>query len=198
MLVPRHCGIGAYARDQVHELRAAGHEVTVLTAPDGHGDRTAELLGGKAFRVAARIGARFDRVIVHFQPALYYRPRAAPSKIATSLGLLWLVLRRRHTEVLVHEADVPVPWRPDYVVLRLALRLAPTLVFHTRAERAAVARAYRLPARGRVVEHRVRPSAGSAGCCSKTRRKETRKSRRRWRRCFNGSGRKQRCCSRGY
>ena len=32
---PRHCGIGAYARDQVHELRAAGHEVTVLTAPVG-------------------------------------------------------------------------------------------------------------------------------------------------------------------
>ena len=41
---PRHCGIGAYARDQVSDLRAAGHHVTVLTAPDGQGELTAELL----------------------------------------------------------------------------------------------------------------------------------------------------------
>ena len=132
---PRHCGIGAYARDHVHELRATGHEVTVLTAPDGHGDRTAELLGGKAFRVAARIGRRFDRVIVHFQPALYYRPRAPLSKIATSASLLWLALRRPALRIVVHEADPPVRWRPDYLLLALAFRVAGRVAFHTDAER---------------------------------------------------------------
>jgi glycosyltransferase involved in cell wall biosynthesis/multidrug transporter EmrE-like cation transporter len=155
---PRHCGIGAYARDQVHDLRAAGHEVTVLTAPDGHGDRAAELLGGKAFRVAARIGARFDRVIVHFQPALYYRPRAPLSKIATSASLLWLALRRRALRIVVHEADPPVRWRPDYLLLALAFRASGRVVFHTDAERETLERDYRVRVHAALVPHRVLPT----------------------------------------
>ena len=91
---PRHCGIGAYARDQVAELRAAGEDVVVLSPPDGDGDVRAPFLGGAAFRKAARLGRRFDRIVVHYQPALYYRPRAAVSKVVTSLSLLWLTLRR--------------------------------------------------------------------------------------------------------
>jgi glycosyltransferase involved in cell wall biosynthesis/multidrug transporter EmrE-like cation transporter len=155
---PRHCGIGAYARDQVHELRAAGHEVTVLTAPDGHGERTAELLGGKAFRVAARIGGGFDRVIVHFQPALYYRPRAPLSKIATSASLLWLALRRPALRIVVHEADPPIRWRPDYLLLALAFRAAGRVVFHTEAEREALERGYHVRVRGALAPHRVLPT----------------------------------------
>ena len=46
---PRHCGIGAYARDQVHELRAAGHEVTVLTAPGRERRPDCETIGGQGF-----------------------------------------------------------------------------------------------------------------------------------------------------
>src|SRR6185312_16255394 len=68
---PRHCGIGAYARDQVAELRGRGEEVVVLSPPDGDGDVRAPFLGGAAFRKAARVGRRFDRIVVHFQPALY-------------------------------------------------------------------------------------------------------------------------------
>lgn len=159
---PRHCGIGAYARDQVTELRLAGEIVTVMSPPDGEGDVRVPFAGGRPFVAAARMGEGFDRIVVHFQPALYYRPRAPLSKIGTSLGLLWLVLRRRRTEVLVHEADTPVRWRPDYALLGWALRLAPALSFHTQAERAAVARAYGLPVRGRVFPHRVLPVSGSA------------------------------------
>src|SRR5207247_10894212 len=66
---PRHCGIGAYARDQVERFRAEGHHVAVMTAPDGHGDLTARLLGGDAFLKAARIGGGFERLVVHFHPA---------------------------------------------------------------------------------------------------------------------------------
>jgi glycosyltransferase involved in cell wall biosynthesis len=159
---PRHCGIGAYARDQVTELRLAGEVVTVLSPPDGDGDVRVPFGAGRPFVTAARMGGGFDRIVVHFQPALYYRPRAPLSKIGTSLGLLWLVLRRRRTEVLVHEVDTPIRWRPDYVLLSWALRFAPVLSFHTEAERAAAARAYGLPVRGRVVEHRVLPVAGPA------------------------------------
>ncbi len=115
-------------------------------------------LGGAAFRKAARIGGRFDRIVVHFQPALYYRPRAAPSKVVTSLCLLWLVLRRPRVNLVVHEADRPVRWRPDYVILGLAFRAAGTVSFHTRAEQSRPGA--RLPGPG---ARRADPAPGSPG-----------------------------------
>ncbi len=156
---PRHCGIGAYARDQVSRLRAEGHDVTVLCPPDGDGDVRAPFEGGRAFLGAARIGRAFDRVLVHFQPGLYYRPRAPLSKVATSAALLWLVVRRPNAEVLVHEADDPVRWRPDYVLLRMAFHRA-RLLFHTEAERASLERRYRVRVRATLMEHRVSPVVG--------------------------------------
>jgi glycosyltransferase involved in cell wall biosynthesis len=163
---PRRCGIGAYARDQVERLRAEGDDVTVLSPPDGAGTIRAAFIGGAAFRRAASIGARFDRIVVHFQPALYYPPRRPGAKVLTSASLLWLVLRRRsRVAVVVHETDTPIRWRPDYAILRLAFALAPDLRFHTEAERAAFAKTYSMGAvRGpgdgklRVIEHTVRPT----------------------------------------
>jgi glycosyltransferase involved in cell wall biosynthesis len=163
---PRHCGIGSYARDQVARLRADGHHVTVLSPPDGHGDVRAPFLGGKAFAVAARMGSarRFDSVIVHFQPALYYPPRAPLSKVLASVRLLWLAVRTTdRLEIVMHEADPPVRWRPDYSLLRLALRLTPKVRFHTDAERAAFERAYGIRVRSELLDHRVSPVAGASG-----------------------------------
>jgi glycosyltransferase involved in cell wall biosynthesis/multidrug transporter EmrE-like cation transporter len=155
---PRHCGVGAYARDQVAALRAEGHEVTVLSPPDGDGDIKAQFLGGRAFARAAGMGGDFDRILVHFQPSLYYRPRRPLSKIATSFWLLELVLRwRRKVDVLVHEADPPARWRPDYALLGLAFRMAGRMSFHTEAERRALEGEYRLRVRGHVIPHRVVP-----------------------------------------
>jgi glycosyltransferase involved in cell wall biosynthesis len=154
---PRHCGIGAHARDQVRRLRAEGHEVTVLSPLDGEGDVRTPFFGGRPFWRAARRGGHVDRIVVHFQPALYYRPRAPISKVLTSVGLLWLVTRRKKTEILVHEADAPVRWRPDYALLRMAFRQASMLFFHTRAERDALERDYRIRVRGQLFPHRVEP-----------------------------------------
>lgn len=150
---PRHCGIGAYAAAQVERLREEGHRVKVISPEDGDGDVRVGFHGGGPFRVAERIGRDADRIVVHFQPSLYYRPRAPLSKIATSRALLRLVRRRRRTEILVHEADPPIRWRPDYVILRLAFRDAPILLFHTEREREALERAYRIRVRSRVVPH---------------------------------------------
>jgi glycosyltransferase involved in cell wall biosynthesis len=108
--------------------------------------------GGRPFRRAARIGGAFDRVIVQFQPGLYYRPRAAASKVLTSASLLWLVLRRPATEIVVHEANPPRLWRPDYVLLRLAFARA-RLAFHTDAERRVIERDYRIRTRFRIIDH---------------------------------------------
>lgn len=150
---PRHCGIGAYARAQVDRLRAKGHRVTVLSPPDGDGDLRTGFFGGRPFFAAARKGRGYERIVVHFQPALYYRPRSPWSKVFTSLGLLLLVLRRRQTEILVHEADRPRLWRPDYLLLAAAFRAAPVLLFHTIEERKALEREYRVQVRGRLIRH---------------------------------------------
>jgi glycosyltransferase involved in cell wall biosynthesis len=152
---PRHCGIGAYAATQVARLREGGADVTVISPPDGEGDVRVPFDGGRPFREAARRGSAFDRIVVHFQPSLYFRPgaRAAASKVRTAWGLASLVRRHPRTEVVVHEADPPVWWRPDDVLLRRALRRARVEV-HTEAERRALGRAYGVsPSRVRVVDH---------------------------------------------
>lgn len=151
---PRRCGIGSYAAAQVTGLREEGHEVTVLSPPDGTGDIRMPFHGGRPFKEAARIGGGFDRIVVHFQPALYYRPRAPVSKLATSWRLLRLVRRRPHTEVVIHEADRPRRRRPDYVLLRRAFAAAPMLLFHTEREQRALERAYGVRVRGRLIDHR--------------------------------------------
>jgi glycosyltransferase involved in cell wall biosynthesis len=150
---PRRCGIGAYAAAQVHRLREEGHRVTVISPPDGDGDLRVPFDGGRPFRAAERAGEGADRIVVHFQPALYYRPRAPLSKIATSRALHRLVRRRPQTEVLVHEADPPIRWRPDYVILRRAFRDAPLLLFHTERERQALERDYAVTVRSGIVAH---------------------------------------------
>lgn len=150
---PRHCGIGAYAAAQAAHLRAEGHEVSVLSPPDGDGDLRRAFVGGSAFRHAARIGGRFERIVVHFQPGLYFRPRSPVLHVLTAASLLWLVVRRPATQILVHEATPPPSrLRPDYRLLGLAFSRAP-LLFHTRAERVALERAYRIRTRAEVVPH---------------------------------------------
>jgi len=150
---PRHCGIGAYAHTQVQRLREEGHDVTVISPLDGAGDVRVPFWSGRPFREAARRSGRGDRVVVHFQPALYLKPRSPLAKVAAALSLLALVLRRRGTELLVHEADRPRWWRPDEVLVGAAFRAAPLLLFHTERERRALESAYRIRVRARVVPH---------------------------------------------
>jgi glycosyltransferase involved in cell wall biosynthesis len=150
---PRHCGIGRYAAAQVERLREEGNQVTVLSPPDGGGDMRIDFFDGRPFFAAARRGGDYDRVVVHFQPGLYYRPHAPVARVMASLGLLWLLVRRRQTEVVVHEADPPKLWRPDYLLLAAAFGAAPVLLFHTHREREALERRYRVGVRARLIRH---------------------------------------------
>jgi glycosyltransferase involved in cell wall biosynthesis len=150
---PRHCGIGAYASAQAERLRAEGHDVVVLSPPDGDGDVRKPFIGGAAFRHAAAIGGRFDRVVVHYETGLYFRPRSPLTHLLTSASLLYLTLRRSNVEIVLHEANVPPNrWRPDYRMLGMAFGRA-RLAFHTDAERIALERAYRIRTRWRLIDH---------------------------------------------
>jgi glycosyltransferase involved in cell wall biosynthesis len=150
---PRHCGIGAYASAQAERLRAAGHEVVVLSPPDGDGDVRRPFIGGAAFRHAAAIGDRFDRVMVHYETGLYFRPRSPSTHVLTAASLWYLTLRRSNVEIVLHEANVPPNrWRPDYRMLGSAFARA-RLAFHTDAERVALEHAYRIRTRWRLIDH---------------------------------------------
>lgn len=158
---PRHCGIGAYAAAQADRLRGEGHEVVVLSPPDGAGDLRTGFFGGSVFRRAARIGGCFDRIVVHFQPGLYFRPRTPFRHVLTAASLLWLVRRRRTVEIVVHEATTPPSrFRPDYRLLGLAFSRA-RLHFHTDAERTALERDYRIRTRSTLVPHTASVSVHS-------------------------------------
>lgn len=150
---PRHCGIGAYAAAQADRFRDEGHEVVVLSPPDGAGDLRTGFFGGAVFRRAAMMGADFDRIVVHFQPGLYFRPRTPFLHVLAAGSLLWLVWRRRNVEIFVHEATTPPSrLRPDYRLLGLAFSRA-RLHFHTSAERTALERDYRIRTRWTLVPH---------------------------------------------
>jgi glycosyltransferase involved in cell wall biosynthesis/multidrug transporter EmrE-like cation transporter len=164
---PRRDGIAVYARGLAGALRTEGNEVTVLCPPDGDGDMRVPFYGGRPFVRAARLARHAELVLVQFQPTLYYRPRRPVSKVLSSLGLLWLALRMRWRrgrllDVVVHEADPPVRWRPDYLLLGLALRLAGRLSFHTDAERRSFERAYGF----RVREVRLVPQVAAGVTCA--------------------------------
>lgn len=149
---PRHCGIGAYAAVQVAGLRDRDAEVLVISPPDGEGDVRVPFTHGRPFREAVRRSGPGDRVVVHFQPALYDKRRDPVAKVLSAARLLSLV-RRRDTEILVHEADPLVRWRPDHVLLGTAFRAASALAFHTDAERRVFGRRYGTGGRGRIVDH---------------------------------------------
>jgi glycosyltransferase involved in cell wall biosynthesis len=70
------------------------------------------------------------------------------------MALLRLCRDHPGTEILVHEADPPIRWRPDYILLRRAFRAAPLLLFHTEREHEQLERAYRTPVSAKLVDHR--------------------------------------------
>jgi glycosyltransferase involved in cell wall biosynthesis len=153
---PRHCGIGVYARAQVDRLRADGHDVVVISPPDGDGDIRVPFGRGRQFREAIRVGREADRIVVHFQPGVHYLPgaKAAMSKVRTSLALRSLIRRRPQVEILVHESTPrPARWRLDLMILARVFATA-QLSFHTDAERRALEREYRVRVHSRLVDHR--------------------------------------------
>ncbi|MGZ4114998.1 MAG: hypothetical protein ACXVQT_07980, partial [Actinomycetota bacterium] len=150
---PRHCGIGAYAAAQVERLRAEGDHVVVLSPPDGDGDLRVPFIGGAALRRAASIGGGFDRIVVHYETGIWFRPRSPVTHVLTAASLAWLAFRRPQLEIVVHEAHRPPSLlRPDYALLRLAFSRA-ALRFHTRAEQRAFEAAYEVRTRSAIVPH---------------------------------------------
>jgi len=165
---PRRCGVGSYAKASVERMREEGDQVVVLSPPDGEGDVRVPFGRGRPFLRAARMGPGFDLVQVQYQPSLYDRPGLSPSKVLTALSLLWLVRKRKQTEIVVHEAGRPKWWRPDHFLLHRVFARA-RLAFHTDAERRRLENDWRVRTRFRLIDH-----AGGVRIATRLAREEAR------------------------
>lgn len=141
---PTHCGIGAYGEQSAAQLRAQGHVVD-LVSPDGQGnvDFAWDLRGGTKILRLVRLLPYYDKVVIQYTWAFFYQDLSRPEYVKTTLSFLWLFLRSRKIEVVIHEipyVNGPLKWL--YV---LKWKLAPRLIFHTAAERERFEQNYGIP-----------------------------------------------------
>ncbi|HXH57672.1 glycosyltransferase family 4 protein [Iamia sp.] len=154
---PVRDGIGAYAVQQVRNLRRAGHDVEVLSPVPSAAHHHAELRGPAGAATVARLGARFDRVIVHFHPdVVYHLPPTAGARVSTGLSYGLAFRRLRHVELRLHEIDHrwADPSDPTARASRFMLRGADLVTVHSGEQRDHLVDGFGMPVdRVRLVDH---------------------------------------------
>jgi glycosyltransferase involved in cell wall biosynthesis len=153
---PTHCGIGSYAEQNIAQLRSQGHVVDVVS-PDGGGnvDYAWDLRGGTKILKLRELAPYYDRIVIQYTWAFFYSdvrlPEYRKDTLKTTLSFLYLFLRYRKIQVIVHE--IPYlegrmrklfGWHWKFV----------DIVFHTRAERERLETHYGIRLRNSRVELR--------------------------------------------
>ena len=140
---PTHCGIGAYASQNVMQLRDKGHLVDVVS-PDGAGnvDFAWNLKGGWKLLTLLKLLPFYDRVVVQYHWTFFYRDiidkkyRWDSLRTTLSFIALWLFGRNK-IEVVSHEIPhVPHSSRfsLNFSLYRWKWKLVPRVIFHTKQE----------------------------------------------------------------
>jgi glycosyltransferase involved in cell wall biosynthesis len=142
---PTHCGIGAYGEQNAARLRSEGHIVDIVS-PDAQGnvDFAWNLRGGTRVLRLARLVPYYDRIVIQYHWAFFYRDLSSREHrrdtLKTTLSFLWLFVRSRKFEVVVHE--IPYVTGRLKWLYGLKWKLAPRLILHTPAERERFERHY--------------------------------------------------------
>ena len=135
---PKRCGIGAYAEQSVAQLRAQGHIVDIVS-PDlqGNVDFAWDLCGGKKLLRLFQLLPFYDRVVLQYHWAFFYRNPFQRERrwetLQTTLCFMLLFLRCRKLEVVAHEIPY-IPGKQGWLY-KWQWKLAPRIVFHTTRER---------------------------------------------------------------
>lgn len=140
---PTHCGIAAYASQDVIHLRERGHLVDVVS-PDGAGnvDFAWDLRGGCKILKLLKLLPFYERIIIQYHWAFFYRDivdkkyRWESLRTTLSFIALWLFGRNK-IEVVSHE--IPHIPRSSRLSLNFSLyrwkwKLVPRLILHTKPE----------------------------------------------------------------
>ncbi len=143
---PYRDGIAIYAAQEVIARRRAGENVQVLSPVPSAAHQHLVLGGPKGWgRLLPRLAA-FDRVIIQLYPELLHGACRNPIERVAAWVALEAVVRRRPTELRVHEVDYgPARRNPaERAAGARALRAAETIAVHTPAERTTLCETFGL------------------------------------------------------
>ncbi|MCU1462328.1 MAG: glycosyltransferase [Acidimicrobiales bacterium] len=154
---PARDGIAAYAVQAVAGLRAAGHDVEVLSPGPSAAHHHLDLAGPRGALALARRARHYDRVVIQFHPDVFFPVPCSGGERAAIASALTVAFRAaRDLEVRVHEMDYSLGRgsSPAAVALRMMWRAVPRVVVHTEAERASFHEAFGVPlARVALADH---------------------------------------------
>lgn len=168
---PYRDGIASYAQQEVRQLRAAGHDVTVLSPLPSAAHHHLSLGGVPGAARLARHGAGYGRVIVQFGPELLFgRCRSGAERVAVWAALATLA-KTTDLELRIHEIEYDrlEQSRAEAAMARTVVGWAHAVTVHTEAEHRAllerlgpVAERVSVVAHGRHFTSRVDLSPGEA------------------------------------
>jgi glycosyltransferase involved in cell wall biosynthesis len=137
---PYRDGIASYAQQEVRHLRAAGHDVTVLSPLPSAAHHHLRLGGATGAVRLARHGAGYDRVIVQFGPELLFgQCRTGAERVAVWAALAALA-RTTDLELRIHEIEYDrlEQSRAEAAMARTVVGSAHAVTVHTEAEHRAL------------------------------------------------------------
>jgi glycosyltransferase involved in cell wall biosynthesis len=144
---PARDGLANYAVQEVKRLRAAGHDVEVLSPGPSAAHHHLDLVGVRGALALARRARGYDRVIVQYHPAIFMRAGSTPGERARVYGALaaaWTVARE--VELRVHEfPHAGAETRSEAMAARRMWSAATVISVHTDQEREELATAFGLP-----------------------------------------------------
>jgi glycosyltransferase involved in cell wall biosynthesis len=142
---PARDGIAAYALQEVRALRAAGHNVEVLSPYPSAAQRHLDLRGPRGAMALAKRVKSYDKVVVQFHPDVFYPlPKVDRAWALENIALRAPFLWARQIEVRVHEIDYRDGSHDGAlgITSRALWRSVDRIVVHTEGERAAFIAAF--------------------------------------------------------
>ncbi|MGY1619678.1 glycosyltransferase family 4 protein [Geodermatophilus sp. SYSU D00691] len=154
---PKRDGIATYAVQTVAKLLAEGHEVDALSPEPSAARYHLDFHAGPRFGLAlARRVPEYDKVIVQWHPAFFYRSAEPRHRAAVDAALTVAFRRSKRVEVVVHEWEGEVATGPGVRAraCRTLFRSADELYFHSETERTRFLEAVPVdPARAHLADH---------------------------------------------
>ncbi|MGY1708225.1 glycosyltransferase family 4 protein [Geodermatophilus sp. SYSU D00758] len=153
---PQRDGIANYAAQAVADLMRQGHDVVVLSPQPSAAHLHIDFMAGpRAWAALARRARGFDKIVIQWHPAFFYRSSSVVDRSSIDLAMAGVFRLVPEVEIWVHEYEYAEVLRSP--ARRRAARAAfsrATLVFHSERERDLFLEAVPVDAgRTRVEQH---------------------------------------------
>ena len=135
---PKRDGIATYAAQVVAGLQEQGHDVEVLSPEPSAAHHHLDFHAGARFGLAlARRVTGYDKIILQWHPAFFYRSSEPRHRAAVDAALTLAFRRAAHVEIWVHEFEYEdaAGAGPRAQASRALFRSADALFFHSETER---------------------------------------------------------------